>query len=210
MGHEPSKTFLTSLLQLKLDQTTCFEWQKHNQSEADVVSYTDLLEFINLRAQATETLISDPGQQRRVYKGEPYRRNRQTHQQASFTVGANGNCVICKANKHPLYFCPTFKAMPRERMVSALRASNLCLNCLKPGHFARQCTSAHKCKKCQRTHHTLIHDDSKESQASPSLPLSATVTAPTEPVASNASAGSNLPSTLLMTVKLESKLQMAL
>ena len=172
-------------------------WQKHNQSEVDVVSYTDLLKFINLRAQATKTLISDPGQQRRVYTWVNFIVEIVKHtSQASFTVGANGNCVICKADKHPLYFWPTFKAMPRERMVSALRANNLCLNCLKPGHFARQCTSAHKCKKCQRTHHTLIHDDSKESQASPSLP---TITAPTEPIVSNASAGSNLPSTLLMT-----------
>ena len=52
MGHEPSKTFLTSLMQLKLDQTTRFEWQRHHQSESDVSSYIDLLEFINLRAQA--------------------------------------------------------------------------------------------------------------------------------------------------------------
>ena len=46
MDHEPS----TSLMQLKLDQTTHFEWQRHNQSESDVSSYIDLLEFINLRA----------------------------------------------------------------------------------------------------------------------------------------------------------------
>lgn len=56
MGHEPSKTFLTSLLQLKLDQTTRFEWQRHNQSEVDVASYTDLLEFINLRAEGHREL----------------------------------------------------------------------------------------------------------------------------------------------------------
>ena len=48
MDHEPSKTFHTSLLKLNLDQTTHFEWQKHNQSEADVALYTDLLHFINL------------------------------------------------------------------------------------------------------------------------------------------------------------------
>ena len=59
MDHEPSKTFHTSLLQLKLDQTTHFEWQKYNQSEACVALYTDLLEFINLQAQATETLTRE-------------------------------------------------------------------------------------------------------------------------------------------------------
>ena len=47
MGHEPSRTFLTSLLQLKLDPTTRFEWQRHNQSKVDVASYTDLLDFVH-------------------------------------------------------------------------------------------------------------------------------------------------------------------
>ena len=42
MSHQPNRTFLTSLLQLKLDQTTRFEWQKHKQSEVDVASYADL------------------------------------------------------------------------------------------------------------------------------------------------------------------------
>ena len=64
MGHEKSKTFLTSLLQLKLDQITCFEWQKHNQGEVDVTSYTDLVEFVNLQVQATETLTPDSTQAR--------------------------------------------------------------------------------------------------------------------------------------------------
>ena len=29
MGHKPDRTFITSFLQLKLDKTTIFEWQKH-------------------------------------------------------------------------------------------------------------------------------------------------------------------------------------
>ena len=205
MGHEPSRTLLTSLLQLKLDPTTRFEWQKHNQSEVDIASYTDLLEFINLRAQATETLTPDQMQSKRTHKGDPIRRNRPPHQHASFTAGANASCIVCKSEKHPLYVCSTFKEMPWDKKVSTLRANNLCLNCFKPGHFSRQCSSTHKCKKCQGAHHTLIHDDSKESQT-PSLSLQAPApAAATEPVASYASAGSNLPSTLLMTCQVRIK-----
>ena len=164
MGHEPSKTFLTSLLQLKLDQTTRFEWQKHNQGEADVASYADLLEFINLRAQATKTLTPDSTQARRNHRADPLRKNRLQHSHASHAAGATANCIVCKSDKHPLFMCPTFKDMPRDK-VSTLRSNNLCLNCLKPGHFARQCNSTHKCKKCQRAHHTLIHDDTRDSLA---------------------------------------------
>ena len=63
--------------------------------------------------QATETLTPNQVQQRRVHKSDSICRSRQPHQHASFTVGANSNCMICKTEKHPLYMCPTFKAMPR-------------------------------------------------------------------------------------------------
>ena len=136
MGHEPCRTFLTSLLQLKLDPTTRFEWQRHNQSEADVASYADLLDFINLRAQATETSTQDPTQQRRIHKGDSFRRIRPQHPHASFAAGASTNCIVYTADKHPLFMCPTFRDLPRDKKVSTLRSNDLCLNCFKPGHFA--------------------------------------------------------------------------
>ena len=52
--HNVDGTFITSLLELKLDQNIMFESQKHSQESADVPHYRDLLEFINLRAQASE------------------------------------------------------------------------------------------------------------------------------------------------------------
>ena len=53
LGHEPSKPFITSLLEMKLDSTTMFEWQRHSQEYTDVPDY-QILDFLNLRAQATE------------------------------------------------------------------------------------------------------------------------------------------------------------
>ena len=35
MGQEPSGSFITSMLELKLDSTTLFEWQRHTQDEGD-------------------------------------------------------------------------------------------------------------------------------------------------------------------------------
>ena len=40
---------------------TMLEWQRCSQSSTDVPHYKDLLEFINLRAQASETSLSDSG-----------------------------------------------------------------------------------------------------------------------------------------------------
>ena len=55
MDYEPSAPFVTSVLELKLDVNTMFEWQKYSQDTTDVPHYQKLLEFINLRTQASET-----------------------------------------------------------------------------------------------------------------------------------------------------------
>ena len=48
LGHEPSKQFITSLLELKLDSMTMFEWQRHSQEHNDVPDCGDLFAFIDL------------------------------------------------------------------------------------------------------------------------------------------------------------------
>lgn len=56
-------------------------------------------------------------------------------------------------------------------MMAAVRANDLCMNCLRPGHFVKQCKSLHKCHECQRPHHTLLHvsprDDPVNSKTKP-------------------------------------------
>ena len=39
MGYEPSGPFITSVLELKLDTTTMFEWQRFSQDISDVPHY---------------------------------------------------------------------------------------------------------------------------------------------------------------------------
>ena len=55
--------------------------------------------------------------------------------------------------------CPKFKPLSHDQKVSLLRDNNLCMNCLSSGHFVKQCKSVHKCRKCQRPHHMLLHVD---------------------------------------------------
>ena len=54
MGCEAPGPFITSVLELKLDSSTMFEWQRHSQESTDVPHYKELLDFINLRAQASK------------------------------------------------------------------------------------------------------------------------------------------------------------
>ena len=176
MEYDPSGPFVTSMLELKLDSATMFEWQKHTQTFTEVPHYQELLEFIDLRARASEA-SADSGKK----SGGGNKKFTGGQRVASFagTADTTPTCVFCKSGKHPLYMCIKFKNLPHDKMLSTLKANDLCINCLKPGHFVRECKSSHRCRKCQKSHHTLLHLEpknapdaiqDKDSASAPALP----------------------------------------
>jgi hypothetical protein len=64
MGCAPQGPFITSILELKLNDTTSFKWQ----DLPDFPHYNKLLGFLNLRAQVSEMSVSSG-------KKEPIRRD---------------------------------------------------------------------------------------------------------------------------------------
>ena len=166
LGCDLPGKFITSMIGLKLDTDTLFEWQKHSQTSTDVPPYEELLEFIDLRAQASEMSCA-------THKKRPPSRV------TSFAASTNSSGMICKTEKHPLYVCAKFKSLSHDDKVSVLRTNNLCSNCLTGGHFKRQCKSIHKCKVCQKLHHTLLHIDQQNptqiAGSQPATPVSSNV-----------------------------------
>ena len=81
------------------------------------------------------------------------------------TQEANSDYLLCKTPKHQLYTCPQFKLLSHDKMLSALRWSNVCLNCLKPEHLPKNCGSNNHCRKCQKPHHTLLYIDREPKPA---------------------------------------------
>ena len=41
--------------------------------------------------------------------------------------------------------------------MATVRENQLCLNCMKAGHFKLHCPSNQRCQKCQTLHHTMLH-----------------------------------------------------
>ena len=140
MGYEPSSPFLTSIIELKLDQGTMFEWQKHSQASTAVPSHQELLDFLNLRAQASESSAPDKKVKGEI-KSTTHSTMRSATSFATSTTEQDSSCVVCKTMKHPLYACPKFKSMPHDKKMSTVKVNELCMNCLKSGHFARGCVS---------------------------------------------------------------------
>ena len=153
--NEGLSQFITSIIQLKLDPDTLFEWQRHTQDITEVPPFQKLLEFVDLRARASE---ATPHISKRTHiKPETPKKT-----VASFVTNSEssgGRCTVCRSERHPLYHCPRFKEMNHERRLATVKTHKLCMNCLKSGHFLRDCKSPHHCRTCQKPHHTLLHID---------------------------------------------------
>ncbi len=155
---EPSGSFLTSVIKLKLDVDTLFEWQKHSLAQTEIPHYDDLLEFIDIRAQASETLLFTSN------KKNPWKKLSTSGKTVpSFTANSATVCLLCDNERHPLYACSKFKSMSHDSKLSTVKIHSLCFNCLSSGHFTKNCKSSHRCKKCQRLHHTLMHLESESN-----------------------------------------------
>ena len=135
MDYEPSGPFITSILELKLDTMTMFEWQKHSQSSTEVPHYQHLVEFVDLLVQASETSTTEQAKgSSRVGLSVPKKSTMPNQPQlTSFITSTSSqtgnNCIVCNdGSKHPLYACSRFKALSHENKLILLKNSKLCFN----------------------------------------------------------------------------------
>ena len=180
LGHKIDSAFLTSVLQLKLDKQTSAQWKWESRSHVlDPPKVDDFLLFLKDRATTLDLQSSE--------KKKPHDKKTHQNQKPVSTLVAHPNppyarCVLCTGERHPLYLCDAFKSMSQDEKRSTLRAHNMCFNCLRTGHSAPRCNSSHRCKKCQRLHHTLLHleygarDNSAQNADSSSTPSGANPT----------------------------------
>ena len=78
-------------------------------------------------------------------------------------------CLICNSSDHSAaWLCQRFKDMPVHERRRTCQRLFLCFNCISRGHLVAQCSRASRCRKCQRSHHTLLHQESSVTSAVPS------------------------------------------
>ena len=130
---------------------------RNTAKPTDVPHYQDLLEFLDLRAQASETTVS--GSSKKTPRNDPSSHKRSFTFFTANTESASDHCILCESERHPLYVCPKFKQMSHSDKLSTLKKKNLCFN---SGHLVRGCKSSHECRKCQHPHHTLLHTEPQD------------------------------------------------
>ena len=148
---------MTSIIELKLDQETLFEWEKLTQGKKQVPDPRDRLEFLDLRAQACEaaTYVEKRRQPTQHSKTPAAKK-------VSYTAVTDDGCTLCES-RHPLYACKQYRRLPHEDKLALLKEQGLCMNCFRKEHIARKCPAASMCTKCDRPHHTLLHMEGGKS-----------------------------------------------
>lgn len=89
---------------------------------------------------------------------------------------SSATCILC-SKSHPLYCCESFKSKSVKDRREFVVKQGLCLNCISSRrHMCRACPSSSRCKVCGKSHHSLLHDSSKQQAAN--TQLSSTVSLP--------------------------------
>lgn len=55
-------------------------------------------------------------------------------------------CPVCGTFNHKVFDCPDFKPLSYNQRMSIVRHNNMCVNCLKRGHYKDDCFDLNRCK----------------------------------------------------------------
>ncbi|XP_071580238.1 uncharacterized protein [Temnothorax nylanderi] len=143
---------LIYLISSKIDSTTAREWEKQC-ADYELPTLDDFKDFLNSRANLLETLELNS-------KGAHKLKGADRSNSKSLLIQKQA-CAVCK-EAHRIPQCPKFLELTPQKRVDCLKNAKLCLNCMKSGHFIKDC-KAGSCRKCSAKHNTLIHFDKSSS-----------------------------------------------
>lgn len=182
----------------KLPQETQHAWGMHSDPR-EIPKLNDLLTFVEKRAQSLSldvlywpgTTISDGarGSRRGTSQLPPTSTSSRRLVKSNLVASNPNHCEYCNNASHRIFRCPALLALPVTERFSKLSGSNLCFNCLKPGHPTSSCSGSH-CRNCRGKHNTLLCRQTNATNASstsstPSTPSTSSTNAPVDEAVSS-------------------------
>ncbi|KAB0794840.1 hypothetical protein PPYR_11679 [Photinus pyralis] len=135
-----------NLLQ-KLDVATRTDFEVEYGAK-EMPTFQNLSDFLENKCKALESVQHLPLK---------VMRKSNNYSSSSFVNTLSTNtCLMCKGD-HYIPQCPSFLAKPTADRFSFVKNNRLCVNCLRPSHQVKTCTSRYRCRTCQRRHHSLLH-----------------------------------------------------
>src|SRR5713101_8123159 len=85
------------------------------------------------------------------------------------TARQESNCIQCNG-MHSTKDCTQFKALNIKERRAVIRNKRACFNCIRLGHGSFNCWRKVNCRRCNKKHHTLLHDEPTEPSRNPHKP----------------------------------------
>ncbi|CAG7696131.1 unnamed protein product, partial [Allacma fusca] len=148
-------SIVTFLILQKLDPETRRLWELSLPNN-EVPSFKSLIEWLEQHAQALNSIAHT---KTKVQSKPSIKPETKLHAKSHHTINetkTNNKCSICDGN-HPYFKCSNFLAKSAVERMKSVKERKLCLNCLRPNHFASQCPSENTCKQCGEKHHSFLH-----------------------------------------------------
>ncbi|CAG9134447.1 unnamed protein product [Plutella xylostella] len=160
---------LVHLISKKLDIETYGDYKEARKSPRDLPSLSELMEFLEGKFTALEPIHKKERDTTSTTSNRPYQQNKPFYQyqggnrsgkfpkrELQAIATCTWNCPLCN-NSHALYKCNKFVRMtPEEKLITVIKL-HVCQNCLYK-HYDNPCVSTKRCKQCQNTHNTILHD----------------------------------------------------
>ncbi|XP_055542941.1 uncharacterized protein LOC129728522 [Wyeomyia smithii] len=176
-----SELIVVYLLTAAFDKSTRKHWEQ-SFKPGELPTYKETVEFMKSHCQVLERCetanqIPTTKVTSALKQSSPTSKfivNR-AHAATSSETSPSEKCDFCSGT-HLNYQCNKFGTISSKEKMEKIRAAGICFNCLRKGHQSRNCPSLKSCRKCQKRHHTQLHEDSVASkhEISPS-PITASV-----------------------------------
>ncbi|CAK1594435.1 unnamed protein product [Parnassius mnemosyne] len=176
-------TLIIHMMAEKLDSVTHREWEEYRNTLNNPPSLETFTTFLSNRADLLETLQESKNkpQKYETYKTNTnlliatntQREKQNFNKKTTYLIKKIFTCPLCNQN-HFLFTCETFRALPIEIRIQKAKESNVCLNCLRPGHLENNCNLS-SCKYYKKRHNTLLHLHEPQPIPEPAMPSTSSI-----------------------------------
>ncbi|XP_062533989.1 uncharacterized protein LOC134203016 [Armigeres subalbatus] len=129
----------------------------------ELPTYDDTIEFLRKRClilERCESIIPAMPASKQV-PAKPASSGKGSKISVAVTTSNEIICELCNGD-HPNFKCNAFKNMTIAQRLAKARDAKVCFNCLRKGHMIRTCPSQRLCAKCNKKHHSMLHQDQPE------------------------------------------------
>ncbi|XP_066270881.1 uncharacterized protein [Branchiostoma lanceolatum] len=169
LNHYSNLKLLVTKLPFKLRE----RWRRrsHEIIKERPVSFSDFATFVQKEEDVVSNEVFGDLNNREKSQGSSSKQKYGPRRGSSLAVAraadnaeaeSPGDCLYCAKTNHCLSDCRVLGAKPMDERLRYIKGQGLCFGCLKAtSHLARDCRQRAECKRCQRSHPTVLHRDAE-------------------------------------------------